>query len=335
MRCAQCGNAWHATKADELKPKSRPAAAVKPAAAPKPASAPAFAAPAAEVDAGTAAQAAALRRSVGAEEISPQAAEADEDLFDEGMGGEQHAEPAEDYSEGEDFGVADSLTDEFGEDFDADEPEAGVDANDDEDFDDYDDDDILARRRGDLRREAERKSRALKQKLLAFGWAALLVFVIGVLGALFFMKETVTSTFPGTNQLYDFFADSQADAYYKPDTEEPLTTPITETEVYVKAGLFEDQLRYETVDGQNMLVIVGQLENVGQRAANVPKVEISIIGSSGRVLDKWIYDPPGLVLRRLSKLQFETRRPAPLGARSVEIRPLEGTRSENRAPSQL
>ncbi len=339
VRCAQCGNAWHATKANELKATPRPAPTIQPVVKPQMPPASSYTAPAAEVDAGTAAQAAAIRRSVVAEEQAPAVSEPDENLFDEGLGN------AQDLHEGhDDVGVSefDGLDD--GGEFDADH---GLDGPaddglpddehdlDDPDLDEYDDDDILARRRGELRREAELKSRARKQLMLTVGWAGLVVFILIVLSALLFMKDTVTGAFPGTNQLYNFFAETQAEALYQPETDKPLTKPITETEVYVRAGLLRDRMRVETIDGQSQVVIVGQLENTGQRAANVPKVEISIKDRSGRVLDQWVYDPPGLVLRRLSRLSFETTRPVPPSMHSVEVRPLEGTRSDNRAPSQL
>lgn len=339
VRCAQCGNAWHATKANELKaPPRQPQAR---AAAPSGVQA-AFTPPAAEVDAGTAAQAAAIRRSV----VEPDAAHAtesrpahtDENLFDEGVAGpagrpdgqsagneaeglDPDAGPAEDYGEG--FAAEDDVSD------------GATNAEEDLEDEEYDEDDILARRRGDLRREAERKSMAFKRQALLAGWVALLVFVLGVLGALVFMKPYVTSVFPGTHQLYDFFASSRDVDRFRPDDGTPLTKPITETEVYVTAGLLRDRMRIETVDGQSQVVIVGELKNTGQRAANVPKVEISIKDGRGRVLDQWVYDPPGLVLRRLSRLSFETTRPVPAGMQSVEVRPLEGTRSENEAPSRL
>ena len=346
VRCANCGNAWHATKADELKPAPKPAArAAAPARATRPQpAAPAmdYTPPAQEVDAGTAAQAAALRRAVVEEEEETPVADTHENPFDEGLG-----DGASEYAPGDDESSFRSSIDEvsqqddsFGEtpEFDGENEYAIDDASgeyDEDDLEAYDEDDILARRRGDLRRAAQRRSAAIKRKVLTAGWALLLIFIFGVLGALFFMKETVVNTFPGTIQLYEYFADKQANARFQPETDEPLTPPITETEVYVKAGLFEDKLRYEEEGGQYYLVIEGELENTGSRAASVPKVELSILDSRRRVLDQWVYDPPGLVLRRGSTLKFATRRLAPAGAQSVEVKPLEGTRSDNRAPSRL
>lgn len=329
VRCAQCGSAWHATKADELRP-PKPALRPPPGAAPRRAATPAAShvAPAAEADAGTAARAAAIRQSVIDQPSDVATPDADENLFDEGS--ENPVSDADsDQPEEENFDLAAGIKEQLGDDFD-------LGADDDAD-DDEDGDDIMARRRGELRREAERKTLARSRSLVAVGWALLLIFILGVLGALAFMKDTVTAAYPGTNQLYDFFASTRSGSRdkYLPAEGERVTPPITETEVYVRAGIVQNRTRVETIDGQSHVIIGGELENTGNRAANVPKVEISIKDGRGRVLDQWVFDPPGLVLRRLSKLPFETRRPVPAGMASVEIRALEGTKSNNEAPSQL
>ena len=336
VRCAQCGSAWHATTANELKP-PKPARAGKPVGA-NVAGRPRQTPPAAEVDAGTAARAAAIRRSV-VEEDTPQARpEPDENLFDEGIEGLASVEDNDgqdgsvgsgDSSDSDDFGLGASLKEQLGDDFDFGDDDLDAEG-------DIDDDDIMARRRGELRREAERKSSARKRQLLTIGWAALLIFIVSVLGSLVFAKDAVTATFPGTHQLYDFFASNRSGTdKYLPEEGERVTPPITETEVYVRAGIVQNRTRVEEIDGRSYVIIGGELENTGNRAANVPKVEISIKDGRGRVLDQWVFDPPGLVLRRLSKLPFETQRPVPPGMASVEIRALEGTKSNNEAPSQL
>jgi len=325
VRCAQCGSAWHATKANELKPP-------KPARTPSVPARPQPAMPQApivnEVDAGTAARAAAIRRSVVEESATQAVPEPDENLFDEGNESPESDDHGHGFGDTDNDDLSASLKEQLGDDFDF--------GGDDLDDDDADDDDIMARRRGELRREAERKSAARKRQLLTIGWVALLVFIVIVLGSLVFAKDTVTNTFPGTHQLYDFFASNRSGAErYLPAEGERVTPPITETEVYVRAGIVQNRTRVETIDGQSHVIIGGELENTGNRAANVPKVEISIKDGRGRVLDQWVFDPPGLVLRRLSKLPFETRRPVPAGMASVEIRALEGTKSNNEAPSQL
>lgn len=338
VRCAQCGSAWHATTANELKP-AKPVRAEKPIQSPT-ARGPYQTPPVVEVDAGIAAKAAAIRRSVIEKDTQTARPEPDENLFDEGIENPVSAEDSDglddfgdarvsgdsgDSGDSDDFGLAASIKEKLGDDFDLDD-----------DDDDEDDDDIMARRRSELRRKAERKSSARNRQLLTIGWATLLIFIVGVLGSLVFAKDVVTKAFPGTHQLYDFFAESRSGAdKYLPAEGERVTPPITETEVYVKAGIIQDRTRLETVDGQSLVVIGGELENTGNRAANVPKVEISIKDRQGNVLDQWVFDPPGLVLRRLSKLPFETRRPAPTGMASVAIRALEGTKSSNEAPSRL
>ncbi len=338
VRCAQCGSAWHATTADELRPPKTAHAATP--SGPRIAPAAPQVTPVAEVDAGTAAKAAAIRQSVSEQDDSAFSGGLDENLFDEGNGKPaQDADGASDGSseggqEEDNFDLAAGVKEQLGDDFDLDVEE---DLDGDLEDDDEDGDDIMARRRGDLRRDAERKSLARKRGLIQVGWIALLVFVLGVLGSFVFMKDTVTAAYPGTNQLYDFFASTRSSSSdkYLPAEGERVTPPITETEVYVRAGIVQNRTRVETVDGQSQVIIGGELENTGNRAANVPKVEISIKDGRGRVLDQWVFDPPGLVLRRLSKLPFETRRPVPADMASVEIRALEGTKSNNEAPSQL
>jgi len=333
VRCAQCGSTWHATTADELKPPKPTNPAVSGGQRRAPA-APQIA-PVAEVDAGTAARAAAIRQSVVEPDDQATGGGVDENLFDEGIdspasGAVSNDEPGED-----NFELADGIREQLGDNFDL-EPDEGLGV--DEDLDDDDGgDDIMARRRGELRRDAERKSLTRKRGLIQAGWVALLLFVLGVLGSFLFMKETVTAAYPGTNQLYDFFAATRSNSAdkYLPAEGERVTPPITETEVYVRAGVFENQTRIEVVEGQRFLVISAQLENTGNRAANVPKVEITVVDNSERTVDQWVYDPPGLVIRRLSKLRFEIRRPAPYGVKGISIKALEGTKSNNEAPSQL
>ncbi len=340
VRCAQCGSAWHATTANELKP-AKPTRA--PPRAPSITRAPELGvrsapvqqvAAAAEVDAGTAAKAAAIRRAVTTEETEVSETAPDENLFDEGVEGPP-ADAGTTYDVGDDTGSDDfelstAIKGQQGDDFDF-----GIDDDLSAVSGDDDDDDVMAHRRANLRRDAERRSLARKRQFVLVGWIALLVFVLGIFGSLVFMKDTVTATFPGTNQLYDFFAGSRSVDRFRPAEGERVTPPITETEVYVRAGIVQNRTRVVTVDGQSQVIIGGELENTGNRAANVPKVEISIKDGQGRVLDQWVFDPPGLVLRRLSKLPFETRRPVPPGMASVEIRALEGTKSSNAAQSQL
>ena len=186
------------------------------------------------------------RRAVVTEEEESPISEVHEDPFDEGMeaGGSDYAPSADESSFRTSIDEASYENDGFDEapEFDGENEFAieaeGSDEYDEEDPEAYDEDDILARRRGELRRAAERRSASIKRKVLTVGWALLLVFVLGVIGSLFFMKETVVNTFPGTIQLYEYFADKQANARFKPDTDKPLTRPITETEVYVKAGIY-------------------------------------------------------------------------------------------------
>lgn len=327
VRCAKCQHSWHATLADELKPARttvrRPSpAAVRPAAE--------------EVDAGAAARAAAIRKSFLQPEPESAASEHDDDPFNEAPNGQASQKADEDEkTPAEEFGIGAMFSESASED--------GVDnslADDREDDgldhhyedDDGDDDDILAHRRADLRRQSERKSLVRKRKLILGGWIALVLFWLTVLFVTIGMKETVVAAYPGTSSLYSAFSGLSDTERFRPEEGVPLTKPITETEVYVSAKLFENLTRIDTIDGKQQLVISGVVENTGNRAANVPLVEISIKDGSGRVIDQWNYEPEGLVLRRHGEIKFEvTRFPIPTGMRSVEVRSLDGTRSTREA----
>ncbi|WP_262693850.1 zinc-ribbon domain-containing protein [Kordiimonas aquimaris] len=318
VRCAQCKNSWHATKANELKPAAPKRTAVRPAMQQHEPPV---------VDAGAAAKAAAIRRAVVEEEVPPAPA-VEDDLYDEGVA-VNIPDDGDDVNIQDDFGEQDtSISEDYPEDIEDDDFES--------DYLEDDEDDILARRRGDLRRDAERKSSARKRKLLTAGWSLLLIFWLTVLLVPIFMKDTLTSAFPASTQLYEFFSGADYADRFRPEEGETLTPPITETEVYVTAKLHGDRTRVETVDGKQQLVIRGFVENTGNRAANVPLVEISVKDRRGTVIEQWNYAPQGLVLRRRSKLEFETMLyPIPSGANVVEVRSLEGTRSTNEAESKL
>jgi hypothetical protein len=292
--------------------------------------------PAPEMDAGAAARAAAIRKSVLQPEPEPVEPLKDEDLFDEApndlsIDDEPEPEPVEDYGIGAMFKETASDSEDggaLGDEFD----EEGLGHHYEDDDEEIDDDDILAHRRADLRRQSERKTLSRKRKFILGGWIALVLFWLTVLFILIGMKETVVTAYPGTSKLYSVFSGLSDAERFRPEEGETLSAPITETEVYVSAKLFENLTRIDTIDGKQQLVISGVIENTGNRAANVPLVEISIKDGTGRVIDQWNYEPEGLVLRRHGEIKFEvTRFPIPVGMKSVEVRSLEGTRSTQEA----
>ncbi|MFC4348882.1 zinc-ribbon domain-containing protein [Kordiimonas lipolytica] len=346
VRCAKCKHSWHAVPQQIVK--ALAAAAAPP---PRPQSAPSAAfPPPEEIDAGAAARASAIRQSVqgfddAASPAPPPLADEDRDMFDEdGAPEPKVAAPGDEFDEdhgatdhgssefdGDDFGVGAVAKEHMGTEFsldDDDDHEGG----DDDSEEDYDAGDFVARRRAEQRREAERKAQARKRQLLVVGWALLVVMWLTILGGLVFMQDTVVKTFPGMVGFYEIFEGASDVERFRPEDGEPLTTPLTEREIYLTAKLYNDRTRVETVDGNPVLMVRGFVENPSAtefgRTASVPQVRVDVLDRSGNVLETVITDPEGFAIRRGARIDFETSiYPVPPGAANVSVKVLEGTRS--------
>ncbi|WP_262692028.1 hypothetical protein [Kordiimonas aestuarii] len=294
------------------------------------------------MDAGLAARAAAVRRTVQDrfEDDVPPPAPTDEDIYDDD--GDFRAAPAtapedEHFDKGDDFGVANALKQSLGSSLGLDDDEedhddaGGTSAAD----DDYDDDDFLARRRSEQRRQAEREAKARKRKFITVGWALLVIFWLSVLYLLTFKKEEVVDNMPGMAGFYALFEGVEDIERFQPEEGEELSKPLGEIEVYVAAKLHNDRTRVENVDGRNTLMVRGFVQNMSkERSATVPKVQVDVLDKGGRILKSWVTDPPGQILRRQAVLNFETSLyPIPSGAANVAVKVIEGTRSDAEARS--
>ncbi|WP_417459789.1 zinc-ribbon domain-containing protein [Kordiimonas sp.] len=325
VRCAKCKHSWRALPDQIL---ARPAAVPAPArpVVPSPAS------PPPEMDAGMAARAAAVRRTVQddpADYAPPPPVE--DDIYDDDGDVRSAPEPST-KMDGDDFGVGAVLKANFGSEFDEDDDyaedhEGG--AGDNGDDDQYDEDDFLARRRAEQRRQAERQSAARKRKLLTALWGLLLVFWLVVLYLLVFKKEEVIYKMPGMAGFYEMFEGVSDVERFQPEEGEEVSTPLGEAEVYVSAALYNDRTKVEEIDGRNTLMVRGYIQNTSKtRSATVPQVSVEVLDGNKRVLTSWVTDPPGRILRRGAILNFETSLyPIPSGAANVAVKAIEGSRS--------
>lgn len=318
VRCAKCQHSWHATPGNALKSPSKPSAlkvAAQPAQRELPAQQP---------------QKVAAPKS--AEDHAPQSVSAPQqadlaptDITDSPSAIEVTADDEFDPVEEENYAHDDFDGSDLPGDLDEFEEEAERDADD------------LWQDVGVRRRLSERSRLKWTRRLIMAGWVALLLLILTIFGLLIFNKEGVTKAFPATHQIYDFFSSAGSDAIdkYRPDEGEPVSTPLGEIDVYVSADLYTNLTRFEEIDGKNQLAVRGFVENTGSRAAHVPQVQIFIKDRNGNILDQWLHEPVGLVLRRGQQLQFETfRYPVPSGMASVEVKALEGTRSNTEAAAR-
>ena len=192
-----------------------------------------------------------------------------------------------------------------------------------------DDDDFLARRRGEQRRLAERDAAGRKRRIVTALWALLLLFWVAVGYVLIAHGETVRTVWPASSVLYESLAGLRDVDRYR-EGAETLTPPLAEAPEIVTAALTRSRL--EVIDGVDTLIIEGYVENRGRAAASVPKVRVDVLDAAGASVDNWVFDPPGLVIRRGMQLEFTTTRtPVPDGAASATVAVLEGSRSETEA----
>lgn len=324
VRCAKCKHSWRALPDQAL---ARPAPAPARPAVPSPA------APPPEMDAGLAARAAAVRRTVQDDPVDhvPPPPPVEDDIYDDD--GDVRAAPEETArAESDDFGVGAALKANFGAEFDDDDhaPDHAHGIEDDDDDDDrYDDDDFLARRRAEQRRQAERRSMARKRKMLTALWGLLLVFWLVVLYLLVFKKDEVVYKMPGMAGFYEMFEGVSDVERFQPEEGEEVSTPLGETEVYVSANLFGHRSGVEMVDGRPTLVVRGYIQNTSKtRSATVPQVKVDVLDANERVLTSWVVDPPGRILRRGAILNFESSLyPIPSGTANAGVSVIEGSRS--------
>lgn len=345
VRCAKCKNSWHARPDDIVRKQAAAAraAAARPGTPPPPRPAPAAArpvqrpAPAAsphenfdgQVGPAAAAEAEALRRTVRTVVDTPAAPTAkasipDDDMFDDG------GAPATPLSsdDGDDFGISAAARAALGDDFD-DEGIApdGPDSDNYDDDEDYDDDDFVARRRADQRRQSERDASERRQKLVTGAWAGLVLFWVITFYVFVFEKERMEHYLPGTQSFYSMFDGVSDKERYAPEEGETLTPSPAKAEVYISAKLDNLKTKVEQVDGKSVLMVHGFVENLGTTGANVPQVLVQIVDARNNVLDQWVAEPTGLLIRRGGRVNFVTSRDVPVGIASVQVSVIDGSKS--------
>ncbi len=201
---------------------------------------------------------------------------------------------------------------------------------------DFSDDDFLAARRADQRRQHQAVITRRRRRVVVMGWGLLILFWL-VIGGLFLgMGDYVQEKWPASRAIYDSFSGAnQVDQFKKEAAEagEALSPSVIDAPTVLQALL--EGSKVEDRDGKRTLVINGYVENQGRRAANVPKVRAQIVDGRGRTLDTWVFDPPGLVLSKGTKLRFETTRyPIPAGAASAVVSVVDNSKSATEAESR-
>ena len=194
-----------------------------------------------------------------------------------------------------------------------------------------DDDDYVGRRRADQRRENDRKRQGRKRKITLIGWVLLLGMISALVFAGISMKPQIMAAWPASTKIYDLFKPTDSKADYRAFTgDQELSPAITDEPTRVVA--FTTRSAIEEKDGRATLIVYGYVENQGRRSAKVPKVQADIMDRRGRVLDSWVFDPPGSIITRGQKLEFTAERyPIPSGAVNVAVKAIENAYSQTQA----
>ncbi|MBL4639600.1 MAG: zinc-ribbon domain-containing protein [Kordiimonadaceae bacterium] len=333
VRCATCKNSWHAKPADIVRKQApRPVARHGVRVGPRPAtaSAPRPVGKHHNVDDPAAAAAAgAIRQSVRAQlaDDAPVHTSTEDDLFEDGDG---DAKPAAGGALGDDDFIANlAKVGAVAEDFDDDPLDDGLDDDDlGDDEDDYDEDDFLTRRRAGQRKQNAREASRRREMLMNISWGGLVVFWLVTFSMFMLAEEWMNKNFPGaTHFVHNMFEGTSDIERFQPEPGEKLTPSAAKAEVYISAKLDNLRTRLEEVDGKNILIVRGFVENLGTTGAHVPKVLVEIVDEKNRVLDKWVTEPIGRLIRRRGKVNFETSRDVPPGMASVRVSVIKGSKS--------
>ncbi len=219
---------------------------------------------------------------------------------------------------GDDFGISAAFKEGFTEESDAD---------DDYGDDDYDAEDFLTRRRADQRRQYMRAISDRRDKLISAGWIGLIIFWVITLYVFIFEKDRMVDKFPGTQALYSITSSMDEKDLYRPEPGEKLTPSKAKAEVYISAKLDPARTKIDLVNGEEKLVVHGYVENLGETGANVPQVQVRIVDKNGAILDEWVVDPIGLIIRKQGRAPFSSIRDVPIGIANVEASVIEGSKS--------
>ncbi len=191
--------------------------------------------------------------------------------------------------------------------------------------------DYLARQRTEKRKDFKNFLLARKRKFITIGWAVLIVFWVSLITTFFFFKESVVAFFPAANAFYSSVENVDYTEEFQPVEGEVLTAPITESVTRLEAYILPPPT-LENVDGRQILIVRGYVENKGGRAATVPQLELQVLDNRGRVIQNWVHEPEGSIITRGTKLNFETTlSPVPSGVVRAVVKVIEGSKSSARA----
>ncbi len=152
-----------------------------------------------------------------------------------------------------------------------------------------------------LARKAAPRERPWAERLgLIAGWAALaaMIFLIGWMGLRF--RQEIAVLWPPSSSLYGTFG-----------------VAVNVHGIAINNWTY----RWETENGQSVVVVTGNLVNLSSRELTVPPVRVALTDDDQRELYHWTFKPPQPTLKPGHNLSFLTRLSSPPpGARHLQLR---------------
>lgn len=152
----------------------------------------------------------------------------------------------------------------------------------------------------DVTQVARPRSSLFRRLALGLGWAALAAIVVVMCWAGVHFRQGVATLFPQSATLYR----------------------VVGLRVNTMGIEFHNKLaRFETENGQSVLLISGNLVNITSLERTVPLIRVSLSDDDRRELYHWIFSSNVATLAPGQTVVFQTRLPSPpLTARHIELR---------------
>jgi len=161
--------------------------------------------------------------------------------------------------------------------------------------DDYDEDD-----------DEDESSGSMLKIIIA---VVVLVFILGAIGSVFFLRDTIVNTFPAAESLYS-------------------TIGLEDDSLGAGLSINDVKSTRESIGGKDVLVVRGDVVNVSERSRSVPMLELRLSDTEGNVVQSGQSAPLKNELIAGDKIAFEIQLENP----SALARRLEVTFIEREAP---
>ncbi|HKD21007.1 MAG TPA: DUF3426 domain-containing protein [Rhizomicrobium sp.] len=137
---------------------------------------------------------------------------------------------------------------------------------------------------------------------LGLGWAALALVVLAMGWSTVHYRENIATLWPQSSSLY-----------------RAMGLSVNARGIEIQSD--DKNAHFETEDGQDVLVITGQLTNISSHELSVPQISVSLTDATRRELYHWSFAPGVATLHAGQSAPFHTRLPnPPVATKHISLR---------------